>query len=83
MIYMSMDTALEYWDAAAEQRWEAEYSYDCGCCRCCGCDCWLVEVDGTPEEFLWWRGAEEDPPHTPLLDGSSRGTTAFAVRRRK
>lgn len=84
-----ISTALEYWDAAFEQLRDFTYLYDCGCCRCCGCSCGVSwppdpwDYPDPPEEFLWWLyGEEEDLPHTPLLDGSTRGTTAFAMRRR-
>lgn len=29
----------------AEECYYDDERYDCGCCTCCGCDCWLDEED--------------------------------------
>lgn len=75
----SIDMVWEYWESGQYYQ-DANDTYACGCCTCCGCSC---SYDDVPEEFCWWPFVEpvcgvEDPS----LDGSTRGTTAFAVRRR-
>lgn len=30
----------DYWDGYGDD------TLSCGCCECCGCDCWMGDVDG-------------------------------------